>query len=139
MRFIRTAHHSLEVKQFGGYKGFITYQTVNLWPGSEPNWQTRGEPIEPCIINSSWAVQCPCCTVLYAYEPGYPFYCPNCLSADNDGFAREVRMPQGWPNESAWTLIEQELLKRPNPKTVVWQSGETAEDIRRENKEHGVN
>ena len=131
---IRTANEIDRVAQHGHYIGYIEMNARANWgAGVYVNWETHGE-IVPQIWRSSWRVKCPFCAGSVFYEPGYPFFCPDCVMGQNGGYAMAVLMPA--PEERQ--IIEQLLLDRPDPLTRNWLLGESIHQLLRENTEHGL-
>jgi hypothetical protein len=96
---------------------------------------SRPSPIKPWwwdgivkaeIHRGRWIALCPQCEAGVGVHPEWPVaYCGSC------GAALRVVVP------AAWRSIEKLLVNRPT-KHQGWLVGETLEDLRRENREHGV-
>lgn len=130
-RMIRTAMNMPGCRQAGDYKTYINISIDQRWQGARATWETKGELITPIIIDSTWVIKCPDCPEQIIYEPGEPFYCPECQNVKNGGFARPVQMP------SDRAEIERLLCNRDMPNTRHW-IGESIMELKAENKSHGV-
>lgn len=130
---IRHASDHLLYQQVGGYRRVIERETLARW-GVAPKWTTKsGTPSLPAwVCRSDWVVTCDVCREQVAIEPGELFFCPSCLNASHDGYARRVTFPK--QKES----IERILVLRPDPNTRNWLPGETLKDLEAENAAHGV-
>lgn len=84
------------------------------------------------IHAGKWVVQCPDCPEKLLYEPGQPFFCPNCLNGNVGNKTRGVNVPYDR------AMIERLLIKRPNPLNRNWLADETLMDLKVENIIHGV-
>lgn len=128
---IKTASQQQSVKRHGGtYRRFIELIAQSRWDGqARVNWQTHSFTRAE-IARSSWRVECPFCKEAFVYEPGEPFFCPNCLMVSNEGCAMSVIMPESRAE------IERILLLRPVPETRNWTT-ETVAELLIENLEHG--
>src|SRR5215207_8414731 len=127
---IKTANDQPLVRTMGGYRTFVECLVGERWQQSV-NWTTHGEV--PAYVNrSAWAVNCPFCAGALAAEPGEPFFCPDCTMQGNGFMAMAVL----WPD--ARGEIEALLVRRDDPNTRNWLTGETADDLARENAERGV-
>ena len=84
------------------------------------------------VRTGRWLVLCPWCGTgcQYASVTDHRFFCDACGN-NGEGWARV-----DWPEE--WVEIEQVLGRRPNRKNRNWLPGETVDDLRAENTEHGV-
>lgn len=131
-RMIRTAMNMPGCRQAGTYKTYINMNLDQRWQGARATWETRGDAIMPTVIESTWVIKCPDCPEQIIYEPGEPFYCPECQNVKNDGYARPVKMPD------ERTEIERVLCNRDLPATRNWL-GESVAQLKAENKAHGVN
>lgn len=118
------------VRKRNGYRNYIRTLLRDRW-GIEPNWKIdkKAPPVYAWVNQSSWAANCECGGSLVV-ELGEPYICPDCVNAAHKG-AREVIFPENKHE------IEEILLKRPYPKNRNWLVTETANDLRRQNIEHG--
>lgn len=130
--YIKTGEDHHRVKKAGGYRQWVSQITTQLWTGHRINWTPSGDPLPPIIVRNNWAVECPYCRDAFLYEPGYDFFCRTCLMQGNGGQPRPVDMPA---NRVA---IETTLEQRPDPHTRNYLIGETIDDLKRENAEHGI-
>jgi hypothetical protein len=128
---ILTANDQSIVKKIGGYRRYIEAKLYERWSEMPPMnfWRVErdAKPLQAVVMRSNWAVRCDVCNDIFVAEPGEPFHCPNCNAA-----ARPVTFPKNR------TAIEAELLKRPDPLTRAWLPGETVDDLKRQNAEHGI-
>lgn len=125
---IRTANFLY--KQFGGYRPFVERECLMRW-NARPRWEVSGEPLRAWVCRSDWRADCDVCGDNLAVEPGEPFFCCNCLNAQNDGLARPVL----WPDNRS--EIESLLSRRVIPATRNWMITETIDDLRAEQLAHG--
>ena len=109
-------------------------------------------PIEVEVNHGIWIWRCPCTAGRrpddVSRERGHddapPFgggvafvddplgYCPACENAEPDGAWRRLRFPDDREQ------LEALLMLRPDPETRNWWPGETVDDLRVQNAEHGV-
>jgi len=115
------------------------YTRMGFGPLPEPTPATIAGRVQARINHGRWLVGCPGCnSALVVDLSELVFMCVECGNAAHGGQWLQVTLPR---NRKA---IEVELLKRPfgrNPAdapTRNWEPGETVEDLRRENIEHGI-
>ena len=99
-----------------------------------PAWtedRPKGGMIQARIEAWRWLMECPDCHDCLFAEPQWGFLCPNCANVANDGRYR----PVVWPVDPA--AIEAVLSVRP-VENRNWTPGESLDDLRRENQEHGL-
>lgn len=135
---ILTANEKLLVREHGGYPLFVQHMANQRHPGARVNWQIRGKPLLARVWNGCLDVECQYCPEAMVYEPGLPFFCTRCLMRQNGGFAKSVQVPDGYPDDDPWRMIETILLQRPRRTTRAWYPHETAFDLLVENAEHGI-
>ena len=82
------------------------------------------------VRQGTWLAVCACQGAEYGWEEGY-FVCLSCFNA---GAGHRI-LRTAFPDERA--DIESILELRPLPNRN-WRPGETVEDLRRENAEHGL-
>lgn len=128
---IRIAGDLQSVSDAGGYRPYVERLVRQRWPGAGVTWAIQGT-VHTYVNRSLWAVDCPFCAGAMPAQPDEPFFCPDCLMQGNGFKAMAVE----WPDERA--AIEALLVKRNDPNTRNWLVGETADDLARENAEHGV-
>jgi len=119
------------VDKFKNYEGYIAKHVKIRYGMVAPiAWANPGG-IEAYayILRGAWVVGCECGECVF-YEPGKPFFCPNCLNAENGHRPRPVVMPV------ERSQIEVVLLQRPNPNNRNWLVGETVKQLNDENLIH---
>ena len=118
---------------YGNYQNFVKTEVAGRWLGKKPDWRSTGN-VYAFVYNSLWVATCPFCPEQIIVEPGYPFYCPNCLMYSNNGKAMDVVFPENNKRK----IIEALLVMRPDPSTRHWLLVETESDLINQNIEHGV-
>jgi hypothetical protein len=96
------------------------------------NFEPTGTPIQAQIANGAWIVMCDVqgCSGAEAVSPDDPiFFCFSCYNASNGYHVRPVE----YPTIETIDSITTELMKR-KPEHMHWVPGETAEDIKEQNK-----
>jgi hypothetical protein len=135
IRQILTANQQVASRKAGSYKKVVESVFKSQWgPGAKIDWNPKGKPIKAFINHGNWMATCDDCpapSTLFA-EPGLPFFCTNCQNVMNGGQARPVEFPEN-RNE-----IEAVLLARDFPQNRNWLPGETIEELKTENRAHGV-
>lgn len=87
------------------------------------------QPTRACVTwNTGWMCECPSCHGGVAVDPEHTIAC--CLECG--AVLTAVAIP------AEWREIEAVLLKRPDVRTRGWWPGETVDDLRAENRAHGV-
>jgi hypothetical protein len=92
-----------------------------------------GAPAFVHLIRGRWVVRCPFCPRLVAFMKQERFVCPLCGNAAAGGRYAEVRAPS---IEFAQALQPLMLLRPVENRS--WLHGETLNQIRAENIEHGL-
>ena len=130
---IRTARDSAAVRKHGGsYQKFVEQVAQSNWE-AKIDWSiNESVSVLAEVNNSSWIVACPFCSGAILHEPGAPFYCPQCMMEAINCKACYVVYPENRAE------IEAILMMRDDPATRNWKAYETADDLRRENIEHGI-
>jgi len=97
-------------------------------------------PATAAILGNRWAARCPepgCGGAEFLWVEGpAQMLCAACWNAGIGGAWRPVL----FPDEADFTAIEDALAARPLPQQRNWEpaQGETAADLRRENRERGL-
>ena len=82
----------------------------------------------PAYVNHGrWVADCEACRSALRVSPGDEFTCLECGHHDADVF---------WPDD--WADIDAVLALRPSILNRNWLPGETLDDLRAENLEHGL-
>lgn len=130
---IRVAIQQVSIKKHGGYRQFVENCLRLRWStGLQIDWSHPQGIVLAQIVRSSWVARCPYCPSQMFVQPGEPFFCPDCALQGNG----HKPMAVVWPKERQ--AIELILLKRDNPMNRNWLTGETVDDLIRENVEHGI-
>lgn len=123
------------------------YQATLLAPRQSGGWWMRAdiepfvpestaldEAIEAFVNDGRWVVQCPDCRSGQLVDPETieRFFCIECLNERVDRQWVPVRYP------AEVEEIEAALSVRVLWERMNWRPGETVEDLRRENREHGI-
>lgn len=108
------------------YKGAILDPTLAKY-GLQPRVSTEGLLLAE-VNHGRWIVKCECGGAEKMWEEGV-FMCQSCYNATHKHQYRKAIFPQ------SRKAIEAILSKRPLPNRN-WQSGETLEQLKRENEEH---
>jgi len=145
----RRAHvHRLNLADDGDFWAFvlILFHDGIVHLGFDPDainppFDRSGQPLvedayrlTPLVAAGMWGVQCPVCEGYNVARRLNPLHL--CYTCIGDGSPQFVGVD--WPGEIA--DIEAALLARPNAVNRNWNGhlGETLEDIRQENREHGI-
>jgi len=133
---ILTGSQQMSVRRQGGnYRKWVERTVQERYPRVRVVWSTRpGAPvIRAYIKRGSWVADCPICKGSQVVEPGEPFFCVDCLMLWNAGYAQKCWFPR-----KDRRVIERLLMLRPNPLNRNWLVGETVDQLRAENIEHGL-
>lgn len=92
-------------------------------------WGTvdQQHPVVAWVYRGYWVVTCECRGQVY-YEPGEPFFCPDCLNVLTAGTPRAVLMPENRAE------AERLLCERPNMENRNWEPGESVAVLETENQ-----
>lgn len=103
-------------------------------PPPDPPASPTREPLEARIESGAWLVECPGCHDAFMVDDQDLLF--NCVGCGSMGGWHPVVMP------AERAEIEAVLLLRPgfrhNAPNRNWIPGETVEDLKRENLEHGI-
>ena len=105
-----------------------------------PEGMFDGITAQAFVNRGRWMVKCPlitasgdpCFGALEASREDHRFFCASCHNEAAEGKWVAVE----WPEDAE--EIERLLGMRPAPLNRNWETWETADDLQRENEEHGV-
>ena len=106
-----------------------------FWSGPLPIGFATEATASVVVNHNRWIVRCPfppCRGVEIAARTDHRFFCCSCGNKTAGGLWLRVQ----WPDTAE--AIEAALLVRPDPDTRNWELGETVDDLRAENAEHGI-
>jgi hypothetical protein len=130
--YVRTAmQHPHISKGYSDYQEFLVSVIKARWLDHKPNWNTLGN-VYAYVNWSNWKVACPFCPEVVLAEPGYAYYCPNCLMAGNGNRAMDIIFP---PDKE---IIDALLNMRPSPENRHWELVETSGDLIDQNVKNGI-
>ena len=92
-------------------------------------------PVTAVVNHGRWIAVCPTCGGGVSTHPGWPALCLTC----DDGVGTPVvrlLTTVAWPAPSLRAALEKTLRRRPRAASRNWAPGESAEDLRRENRQH---
>lgn len=118
-------------------KLFVRAEDGGLWhrwdrPPAPPEAVTVGAHVDVVVSHGMWIGGCPCGGAQLVDGTQDRYFCVDCLNE----WAGGQWAPLVWPDNP--DEIEAVLLKRPNPANMNWRPGETAGDLRAENRERGL-
>ena len=131
MVLIKSANDQMPVRKAGGYRTWVEQMVLSRWQ-RRVQWGDIGGRVGAEVVRSSWRVSCPFCAGAIVVNEGDLFFCPDCVMQGNSFKAMVVVFPKHRAE------IENVLLKRPDPVHRNWLIGETVEDLRAENRAHGI-
>jgi hypothetical protein len=102
-----------------------------------PSAVAPGDPLPARIYEDKWIVDCdyPGCGGASFVWPDAPrFLCAECFNGAQGGLWRRVALPA----EEDAAEIEEVLGHRAHPSERNWSPGESVDDLRKENRDHGV-
>lgn len=97
-----------------------------------PTSTAVGEHVEAIVNDGRWVAQCRCGSAQVVDPEHSMFFCVECLNDYAGGQWVTIRFPRGRAS------IERLLEARPDRRTMNWRPGESLSDLRRENRQRGV-
>jgi len=136
-RDLIVTHNTDRMRQHpqANYRTFLLLYHAQSGLGQHPPREEIGEPLFAHISVGRWCVMCDICRCAVVAEPDDPWFC--CPACGSGGKWRPVIFPDPDQKEE----IERILLMRPGFRSAApsrsWFFGETPDDLRQENLDHG--